>query len=56
MSSCVREREFTELSDHSQITVYLKRKENANIHSQHSKLYNIREKITDGSKIVLKNT
>ncbi|XP_048053738.1 uncharacterized protein LOC125272717 [Megalobrama amblycephala] len=32
---------LTPLSDHSQITVYLKRTENTNIHAQPSKLYNI---------------
>ncbi|XDV43935.1 hypothetical protein PO909_012319 [Leuciscus waleckii] len=32
---------LTPLSDHSQITLYLKREENTNIHPQPSKLYNI---------------
>ena len=34
---------LTPLSDHSQVTVYLKRTTNTGIHSQPSKLYNIRE-------------
>ncbi len=34
---------LTPLSDHSQITLYLKRTTNMNIHSQPSRLYNIRE-------------
>jgi len=35
---------LTPLSDHSQITIYLKRTKNTNINTQPSKLYNIREK------------